>query len=203
MPALRVSVDGRDVAVIDTAAYSLLAVNLHGGASQEAYAVLDVGGGAFPPGGESAYLTWVANQELRAGQTVTVALEAEGVSSHPGKTFAELFPDEPPGADKNFVRPTPDDAMWAEIAARPRLRDGYTVRFTSSTGGDCLLRTRPEEDSFGFNVLWHGEAMFAELGTRVSLGTSCLEQVRKQEGGPQHVLETLQVGGSVTLELVE
>lgn len=100
MPALEISVGGVTVVTVNTDGLDVLGINVGGTQVDEELASLNVSGGSYPEGGQPLSLTWVASIPLWAGQKVSVVFLAQGLSTQPGKTIEELFPDEPPVGER-------------------------------------------------------------------------------------------------------
>ena len=196
MPALTVSIDGKAIATVSTDGYDLLSVRVGGTRIDEDLADLEVSGGSFPEGRESTYLTWVSALSLQAGQVVTVLLLESAPTSHPGKTIAELFPDEKLSETTDF-KPTPE--LFTDIRSRPKLRDKFSFRLETSRGTTFVGETDPDEHGFGFTVNWNS---FRPERARVSLHSYSLESLEHKGPMHNHVDERLHAGNWVRFELV-
>ena len=92
MPALEVSVDGVKIATVSTDGFDVMSVNVGGALIDDDLASLSVSGGSYPENGSPLSLWWVSELSLHAGQRVGVSFLEHGISSHPGQTVEELFP---------------------------------------------------------------------------------------------------------------
>lgn len=195
MPALSVSVDGQELATVNTSGLTMLAFHLFGNRSNAELALLDMNGGCY--GAEKkSHLIWISNRRLEAGQAVVVSLVADAPTSHAGKTIDQLFPDEAPCEKTDF---TPSAAMFDELRKREMLRDGYAFSLASPAGPLYAGRTEGEEDQFGLNVVW--TALHRPDSARFSLGTTTLENVRTRSPSRQHVHDWLRIGDSLRFEV--
>ena len=130
-----------------------MSVSVQGTCVEEELAELLMTGGKYPEQGESVYLTWVNSVPLKAGDLVEVTIQDEGETSHAGKTLAELFPKEMENGEEMDFTPTPE--LFAELRARPRLRQGFRFQLETSRGTTYAGETSEPEHGFGFSVLWN------------------------------------------------
>ena len=196
MPFLRVAVDGQSVASIGTDGRELVSVHVGGTRVNDEYADLGVSGGVYSGDGASDHRIWVDQMPLSVGQVVEVALLEHDTAVGEGRTIEQLYP-----ASENVAPPTSADnaEMFADIRRLPQLREGFTVRFTSSAESAGLFSTTPDEHGFGFNVLWN--SLHPERAS-VSLHAYTIDGVESGESGRVHVRERMPIGGTVRLELV-
>lgn len=197
IPALSVLINGVPIATVCTDGYDVLSARASGTHVDDELATLDISGGSYPSGAESNHLIWVNEIPLRSGQLVTVLFLESAPSSHAGKTIEEAFPDEPPVTQTDFTL-TPQ--LFAEVRARPMLRDGFSFRVRSSSGTTFVGKTAPDEHGFGFTVLWNSSS---PERARVSLHSYTLDSLEVH--GPMNYKfdERLQYGDSVRFELVD
>lgn len=188
MPALSVSVDGEELATVATAGLSMIAVRLDGSRWDTEAATLDMSGGNYRDGA-SRHLTWIDLRSVAPGQVLRVACIADEQTNPAGKTFEDMFPDEPRCTQTDF---TPTAAMFEEIRARPLLRAGYTFRLATSAGMDYTGRTREDEYGFSLSVLW--TALYRPECARFSLRSHTVEQLRARAPARDHVRGDLWLG---------
>jgi hypothetical protein len=194
MPLLRVSVDGTQVAAVSTEGLDVLTVNLSGTKIDEEFASLAFSGGCYPAEGESTHLIWLNGLVVHPGQRVRVELAASGLSSHAGKTIAELFPEE---SEVNDDGDEPEDFSLSrdtvvdDVAARPQVRTAYHFDLESSSGAKCAASISAQEHGFGICFLWN--SLRAER-VSASLHTYSLEQLRGHGEFTYHWREHLAAG---------
>lgn len=199
MPALSVSVDGQTLATVSSEdGYDMLNICIHGSRIDEAFAMLDFSGGTYPEEGDSTYLTWVHRLPLRPGQTITVTMQDQGVTSAAGKTIDELFPEE---IGKSFdpADHPPLAEIVAELKQRPNLRGQYTLQLAAPDAPLLIGQTLPDEASLTFSVLWH--ALHRDGAARVSLHSGTLDRPLDRSPFNYHARRNLLAGESVTLQL--
>jgi len=196
MPALKVSIDGAPVATVCTDGFDILTVQVHGTLVDSELATLDISGGRYPAVGESTHLIWANDTYLNHGQVVNVAFLENAPTSHAGKTIDELFPDEEPVTQTDFSL---TDAMFAEIRARPKARDGFNFRLDMAHGLSVIGETRPADHGFGFSVLW---AHTRTEEARVSLHSYSLEELEQRAPGNYYAKERMQFSDSIQFELL-
>lgn len=196
MPVLSVSIDGVTLATVATDGYDVMSFHVSGTRIDDCLATLDLSGGSYPETGESAYLTWISEVPLQAGQVVTVTFLEAGLTSHAGKTIEELFPDEPPSTQTDF-KPTAE--MFAELRATPLLRDRFAFRLVSSSGANFAGETLLDEHGFGFTVLWNSHH---PERARASLHSYTLNNLEARGPMNIYVEEKLHYGDWVKFELV-
>lgn len=186
MPALRIEVDDVVVATVSTAGMTMIDVRLASRRTMAPRACLDVGGATAAP---TTMLTFVAVRELSPDQRVTVALVADGATEPAGRTFAELFPDDPdPGP---LQRPDP---AWArqQYAALPVHHQRYAYDVATSSGANVRGVTPEGIESLVLSVVWHaddGAYAAVQLTSLVAwptledIGTSTLLREKMALGG--------------------
>jgi hypothetical protein len=194
MPALAVSVDGEELATVATAGISMMRLGVHASRWGTDAAILDMSGGNYGDGA-SRHLTWIDLRPLKPGQVLKVACVADEQTNPAGKTFAELYPHEPPSTRTDF---TPTEAMFEELRARPLLYDGYTFRLATSAGMEYTGHTREDEYGFSLSVLW--TALNRPECARFSLRSNTLEQLRTRAPARDHVRGDLWLGQSLRFQ---
>ena len=198
MPALQIAIDGENLATVNTDGLQMLAVHVHGGRSDDALAWVDFHGTTT----ESEFLTWLADRDLRPGQTVTLRFLETGETSARGKTIDELYPDDEEDVDEAADK-EPDEelsptAMLAILKARPLFRDGYGLSLRLAQGQSVEGRTTPEEHGFGLTVLWN-----ETCPERVSIGLCCqtLEQAVQRKPSRELAREYVSAPGEIRLQV--
>jgi hypothetical protein len=195
MPSLTVSLDGAVLATVCCDGYDVVSVRVGGTRVEEEFAAVGMTAGCYPDEGESTSLTWVNELELLPGQTVAVSLLKDGVTSHPGKTIDELFPDEEPTEVVDFKI---TQEMLQELRAKPPRRVGWGFQLNSSSGTSYSGRTAPAEHGFGFSVLWN---MHRPERASVSLHSYTIDSLEHRTPMHDHVREHLQLGQSVAIKV--
>ncbi|MBU9423726.1 hypothetical protein [Burkholderia gladioli] len=195
MPALEIMLDGVTVAAVSTSELTMLAARVSGMLVHEAIASLNVSGGNYSQSGSSTYLTWIADTPLQAGQQIRVLFHQDGQSSHAGKTIDELYPDEPPVAQTDFV---PTAEMFHELRAMPKVHEKFVIDLSASSGASFHGETTAPEDSFALSILW--DSTHPERA-RVSLHSNSLDNLETK--GPLNYLfkADLGFGGFVELRI--
>ena len=155
MPTLTASVNGTLLAQVQTDGYDVMSVAVQGTCIEEGLAELMMTGGKYPEQGESVYLTWINSHLLKTGDLVEVTIQDQGNTSHEGKTFAELFPDEEEASEAMDFTPTAE--LFAELRSRPRLREVFRFELETSRDMKYVGETTEMEHGFGFNVLWNSQ----------------------------------------------
>jgi hypothetical protein len=193
-PGLKVALNGAEIVTISADGLNMLAVRVHGNRLNPEFAVLDVSGGLYGEEQETKHLLWEAERELSPGDEVAVTLLEQAATSRSGKTIDELFPE----AERPQGPPESLDQLLDRLAKEPTVREGFAFTVTTPLGDDIRARTRPEDDSFGFSVLWvwlHPEC------AGMSLGSNTLKEVAKRESGPTHAKFDLSYGETVKLRV--
>jgi hypothetical protein len=196
MPALRVSVDGVPLAVVNTDGNDVLDIRISGSAIDEEMAALEFSGGSHPEGGESTHLIWINEQRIQPGQRVEVALLSTGVTSPRGQTIEELFPGDTSTTSVDF-KPTAE--MLANLRNRPRLREKFAFQIVSSKGDISRHETAPDDHGFAFSLVWNS---FHPERARVSLHSYTIDNIESR--GPMNYLfeERVHIGDVVRFQLV-
>ncbi|QBE66881.1 hypothetical protein [Pseudoduganella lutea] len=194
MTVMVVTVDGVLVAAADLAVLDIFAVHMSGDLAWAEPGSLACHGGAYPVDAPSTFRIWTPDMTLVAGQVVTVRLAerppAAGLTQ--GRTIAELYPEEPPCERTDF---TPTAAEAQEARDRPRLRQGFSWSLTTHDGEELTGCNGPEDDSFGFSVVWTSDR---PAQARARGYSSNLERVLSQAPGTRLHEGTLAVGESLT-----
>ncbi|UOD30098.1 hypothetical protein INH39_32950 [Massilia violaceinigra] len=191
MAAIRIDVDGTVLATVNVDGMHLLHVSVHSSLDVEAPASLEIHGGTY---GEqvSGHRIWVSDNPLAAGQSVKVSLiECDGPFDQ-GRTPADMFPEDDSSEEFDF---TMTEARAAELRARPRLKDAFSMEIETSSGTRCPVNSDPQNDRFTFMVLWD---FTRPLQARLSVRTYCAEDVILRGGGTDHLQETMPPGGFAT-----
>lgn len=197
MPALRISIDGNEVATVCTDGYAVLDAHVSGARIDEELATLSVAGTSQPENGEYVHRTWVNDIPMKSGQVLTIAFLESASSSHDGKTIEELFPDEDTTEEMDF---TVTAEMFAELKAKPKLREKYSFRVKSSSGASFAGETKPEGHGFSFSVLWNS---FQPEWARISLHSYTIESLEVRDEPLEYLFqERAYPESSVTFELV-
>ncbi len=195
MPALSISIDDVTLATVSTEGYDVMSVHAGGTRVDENLAALDLSGGTYPESGESTYLTWVNQIPLMPGQVITVTFLDAASTSYAGKTFEELFPDEP-SSTQTELKPRGD--MFAEVRAMPKLRDRFSFRLVSSSGTNFTGETTQDEHGFGFHVLWNSRSPDR---ARAALHSYTLDQLEARGPMNYHFEDELHYGDWLRFEL--
>lgn len=199
MPALRVSVDGQQLATVAFGdENNMVAFSVHGDRSADPFAMLDMHGGHYSGDGESRHLIWIDDRALQAGQVVAVEIVADTLASSVGKTISELYPDETPCEKTDF---TPTAAVLEEWRARPKLRSGYRFRLTNQRGIESTGSTEGDEYGFTFRVVW--TALDRPERARYSVTSTTVEQVHKRAPSREHAVGELRLGECLRFEVLE
>lgn len=192
---IAVELNGQRVATIGLDGIELMNVSMWGRLDLAEKALLDAFGGTYGNGG-GGHRIWIEAQGLVPGDVVRVRLTTGGEPGDRGKTIAELHPDEAPCTRTDF---TIDDAMAAELRARPRLHDAFEVRVDTACGQQASASSDERNTDFAFSVVWdHGRPDHA----RLNLSTYCLDDVLGRTGGTTWLQTTLPFGGDATFTLV-
>ncbi len=194
MPGLEVSLNGNHVATVSTEGLDLVGVRVHGDLIGPEFASLDVSGGLYGDGKESKHLIWVSQREMASGDEIEVTLLENAVTSRPGQTIEQLYPENerPTGPEQTL------EEVLRDLRKRPRSRERFVFRITPPNGTPISARTTPSDHSFGFSVMWN--SMRPERA-RVSLSSNSLENIMKRTGGEEHANFLLQFGQAVKLRV--
>lgn len=195
MPHIAVDVNNVRITTINLASTRLMNVSVHGALDRALKAAVDAMGGSYVEG-SSGHLSWLVDHPLQPGDIVCVHLNQDDAEGDPGKTFEELFPDEPPSTQTDF---SISDTMAAEIRARPRRHAAFAVRASTSTGQQATATSDERNTDFRFSVLWDH---FQPDQARVHLATYCLDHVLARMAGTTHLQTTIRAGESATFSLV-
>ncbi len=195
MPGITIELNGTHVATIDLAGMAVVDVSVHGALDQDPKASLGAMGGNYTEGG-CGHLIWVADQSLSPGETLSVKLTQECCISDQGRTIQELYPDDEPSTQTDF---TINDEMAAEIRARPRLHEAFSVQVETSHGHSAAALSNELNTSFTFGVLWN---FTRPTQVRVRLNTHCLDDVLARKVGTNHLESVLSFGDSASFLLI-
>lgn len=195
MPHIAVDVNNVRITTINLASTRLMNVSVHGALDRALKAAVGAMGGSYEEG-SSGHLTWLVDHPLQPGDIVCVHLNQDDAEGDAGKTFEELFPDEPPSTQTDF---SISDTMAAEIRARPRRHAAFAVRASTSAGQQATATSDERNTDFRFSVLWDH---FQPDQARVHLATYCLDHVLARMAGTTHLQTTIRAGESATFSLV-
>jgi len=195
MPHIAVNVNNVRIATINLASMRVMDVSVHGALDRASKAVVDAMGGNYDEGG-CGHLTWLMDHPLQPEDIVRVHLNHDDAMGDAGKTFEDLFPDEPPSTQTDF---SITDTMAAAIRARPRLHAAFEVQASTSDGQQATATSDERNTDFRFSVLWDH---FRPDQARIHLATYCLDHVLARMAGTTHLQTTIRAGESATFSLV-
>ena len=195
MPHIAVDVNNIRITTIDLTSMRVINASVRGALDLPLKAAVDAMGGNYDEG-SCGHLTWLMDHPLQPGDIVHVHLNQDDAEGDAGKTFEELFPDEPPSTQTDF---SISDTMAAEIRARPRLHAAFEVQASTSAGQQATATSDERNTDFRFSVLWDH---FQPDQARVHLATYCLDHVLARMAGTTHLQTTIRAGESATFSLV-
>lgn len=195
MPHIAVDVNNIRITTIDLTSMRVIDASVRGALDLPLKAAVDAMGGNYDEG-SCGHLTWLMDHPLQPGDIVHVHLNQDDAEGDAGKTFEELFPDEPPSTQTDF---SISDTMAAEIRARPRLHAAFEVQASTSAGQQATATSDERNTDFRFSVLWDH---FQPDQARVHLATYCLDHVLARMAGTTHLQTTIRAGESATFSLV-
>jgi hypothetical protein len=196
VPTITVTLNGQLLASVATDEYDVVSVHVHGARTNGEFASVHLSGGLHPQGHESTYLTWINSVLLKSEDSLEVRFSEFGQTSHPGKTIKELFPEEQEESQHKDFRPTPE--MFAELRAKPQLRDGYDFSLTLPSGPLYKGRTNEAEHGFGFSVAWNS---YRPLRASVSLYSYMIDSMEHQQPMRDHVRDNITLVGAVRFQI--
>jgi hypothetical protein len=191
MPALAVALNNEPVVTVGTDGLDIVDVHVSGDRLGPELAILRASGGSHPDGKPSTYLIWQDECPLRAGDIVTVGFLKEGVSSRPGQTIEELYPDEPPKPTEPFA---PPEQVIRELMQKPTQYQALHFRLVNADGTVTEGSTAPAEHGFGFSVSWISQR---PERARLSLHTYTLQSLIDRTNSNYHSQGWLQFGQGV------
>jgi len=195
MPLIAVDVNNVHITTINLTSMRVMDVSVHGALDRALKAAVDAMGGSYEEG-SCGHLTWLMDHPLQPGDIVRIHLNQDNATGDAGKTFKELFPDEPPSTQTDF---SISDTMAAEIRARPRLHAAFEVQASTSAGQQATATSDECNTDFRFSVLWdHFQPDLA----RIHLATHCLDHVLARMAGTTHLQTTIRAGESATFSLI-
>ncbi|MEF9928013.1 MAG: hypothetical protein RR775_13480 [Massilia sp.] len=195
MPHIAVDVNNVRITTINLASTRLMNVSVHGALDRTLKAAVDAMGGNYDEG-SCGHLTWLIDHPVQLGDIVRVHLNQGDANGDAGKTFEELFPDEPPSTQTDF---SISDTMAAEIRARPRRHAAFEVQASTSAGQQATATSNERDTDFRFSVLWDH---FQPDEARIHLATYCLDHVLARMAGTTHLQTTIRAGETATFSLV-
>lgn len=195
MPHIAVDMNDGRIATIDLSGLQVANVSVHGALDREPKAVLDAMGGNYQEGG-CGHLVWVVERSLSPGDVVRVSLHAGDAVCDPGKTLAQLYPDDTPCTQTDF---SITDAMADELRARPQRHAAFTVGVSTSSGQQAGATSDERNTAFTFSLLWDH---FSPDRARILLATNCLDDVLARRSGTEHLVTTIPSGETASFTLV-
>ena len=195
MPHIAVDVNHVRITTINLTSMRVMDVSVHGALDRVLKGAADAMGGNYDEDG-CGHLTWLMEHPLQPGDILRVHLNQGDANGDAGKTFKELFPDEPPSTQTDF---SISDTMAAEIRARPRLHAAFEVQASTSDGQQATATSDERNTDFRFSVLWDH---FQPDQARIHLATYCLDHVLARMAGTTHLQTPIQAGESATFSLV-
>jgi hypothetical protein len=190
MPGITIHLGEKHLATISLARLNIVDVSAYGALDQDPGALLHASGGNYDGSEASGHRIWLDQLPLQPKQTLKVCFVETCESGDKGNTIAELYPDEEPCDQADFLI-TPE--MEQELRARPRLYDAFAVRTDTSRGQQAIASSEKSNTSFTFRVLWNWTQPDQ---VRVDLTTHCLENVIERTSGRRHLTDVLTYGES-------
>ena len=194
MQGFRVVVNGAPVVTVSTEAMALLSVQIGGSRYETELARLAVDGMTDADEGRNS-LFWVPDTLMPESISVQVDFLESAVTSCPGKTMAEIHPDEPEIEIPTEFVVTAE--MIDEIRSRPILRRRYAFEL-DSPAGKVRDETIEEECEFSFLILWN---KYHPERARVSVSGFSIDSVAAQRPPKSYFNAMLRLGESVVLHL--
>lgn len=196
MPAISVTIDGKELATVALSDATLLSVHVNALRWNEELATVYMDGGDYTGQNASPYRIWIDELPLAPGQIVGISFVADAKTTAAGKTIAELFPDEPTSAQTDF---TPTAVDLEEVSSRPILRDGYAFKLKTSEGTEHAGRTDPGEYGISLRATW--ASLHRPASVRFSVTSNHLDQLRTRSPAREHIKGELGIGQSLQFEL--
>lgn len=153
MPALRTLLDGVHLATVSTADYELVTVEVSGTRSETAPAYLEIAASHHPRNEDATFLLWADHIAMRPGQTITVQFLEDGETSAPGRTIAELHPEEATAAAAAESRSAHE--LIDALARLPAHHESFALQLDSSQGTHFAMQTDSKAHGFRFSVFWN------------------------------------------------
>jgi hypothetical protein len=195
MLSISVSLDGKELACVQTDGYDVVSVSVRGTRIEDEFAEIDMTASSYPEAGESKYLIWLNSVPIQPGQVVEVNVTEDGETSGAGQTIDELFPSEA-SSDREEFKVT--EEMFTELRARVPNRLGYRFETNLSSGSAVSAQTAPDEHGFGFSVLWN---CHRPERASVSLHTYTIDNMALGTPMKYHLNEHLNPGQSASVKV--
>jgi hypothetical protein len=148
MPGITIELDGKRIATINLEGMTIMDVSVNGALDQNPKAELYAMGGNYSEG-ECGHLIWVDDRSLLPGETLCVRLTEECDNWDNGQTIDDLYPDDEPSFQTDFAI---TDEMAAELRARPRLHEAFSVQVKTSHGENATAVSNELNTIFTFRV---------------------------------------------------
>lgn len=192
-PALSVKVNGEHLVTVAADGLDMIDVQVHGDVIDDYFASLHVSGGYHGDNSEHTYLIW-AERQLEPGAEIEVAFLESAVSSQPGKTIDELYPE-----DEVPRGPLPTSEMiFEQLTARPKIRERFHFDLELPGSPKISAMTSAEDHSFAFSVSW---TAFHPERARVSLHSTTLANIRSNTNGTYHAESRIGVNQGVKVRV--
>jgi hypothetical protein len=195
MPALRILIDNDHIATIRCNDFHVVSARVMGSLADASFAQLEFTASILPDEGDSTYLTWLTDYEIRSGQKITIQFLEDAKTTGRGSTIDELYPNE---LGMKSEPDMPLEAIFQELRDRPNVRSNYT--FVASTPGELNYVGAFEsgEFSFGFHALWN---WLNPERTGISLTTSTIDSIERRTPGREHFREYITYSQSVEFQV--
>jgi hypothetical protein len=150
-PGIRVKLNGDELVTVSTGNLHMIRVSVSGDRLGPELAAFDVAGMAIDGDGkENTHWWWNERQSLNAGDELKIEFLADAVTSRPGVTFEDTYPDY---EEKHGPMPSREHQL-RDLAAQPLTHDVLRFALRDPEGTLEKASTLPTEHGFGFGVTW-------------------------------------------------
>ncbi|AUM11214.1 hypothetical protein [Ketobacter alkanivorans] len=195
MPAIVVLKNGVELAAVNTDAFNIMTVNLHGDVSGEEFSTLDFFGGVYGCGDKDCHLLWVNDVDVACTDTIEIRFVDAVTLESKGKTIEEIYTKDDSG-DQNTETM---EQTFEYLEGLPRARVNFKYKTETSRGDVSIFETSESDWSYHCLAMWQN---FKPDKIRVTLTSNELSRIRHQEAGKKLFEHTLHQGDWVKVSFI-
>ncbi len=194
MSGFQVSVKEKLLVAVSTEGLEVLSVVLNGDLKGSQLSSLDVSGGYFNDEEIYNHLIWLNNFELFQNDKIEISFSESIITSHPGKTINELYPN----SEEQMGPWEPEDVLFQKLAQKPNYRDKVTFQIEMPNGEIVNRMTNKEDFCYGLTSIWNWKHPTRAV---VWLTSNSLAKIKLRENGIEHARTKLQYEQQIKVQI--
>lgn len=188
MPVLSVTKNGEQLCVVGSDDVWMFSASVSADIwGPEGSALTVTGGSKRRQNGETDFLIWEMQHELKVGDRIAFSFEEGAVSLPKGNKIEDPRPEK---KKIDFFGPVPEGEI-IRLESRPALNTRCSWRFKIAGGAELTVAPDATRQQIGLHLLWNEER---PQRMRVNLSKSSLREITSRTGGEEVFLEYVPLG---------